>query len=234
MSRLPARLVLVRHGESVWNREDRFTGWTDVGLTERGRRQAAAVGRRLRTIPFRKAFCSDMKRAWESLEIILETAEQIAVPIERSVDLNERNYGELQGLVKRETAARFGARKVRLWRRSWAVAPPGGESLKDAATRMVPYFRARVLPVAKPGTNVLLVAHGNTLRAIAMELERLTPKQVEQLDFGTGAALAYEIDPFGAVISHRMLMAGMDYTGREHSVLHAVERRRRNANGDRL
>jgi 2,3-bisphosphoglycerate-dependent phosphoglycerate mutase len=200
--------VLVRHGESLWNREDRFTGWTDVGLTELGRRQAASAGRRLRSIPFRKAFSSNLERARESLTLVLEAAGQSRVPVESSAALDERNYGRLQGLVKRETVARFGARQVQKWRRSWAAKPPGGESLKDAAARILPYFRARVLRAVVKGANILLVAHGNTLRVIAMELERLTPKQVEALDFGTGAVLMYEFSLAGDILSRRMLIDG--------------------------
>ena len=192
-------LVLIRHGQSQWNLEDRFTGWIDVPLTDAGReeaRQGAALIRRLR---FDRAFTSALQRAHETLRIVLETIGQPDVPTEQDAALNERHYGDLQGLNKAETAERFGARQVHLWRRSYDVAPPNGESLKDTAARTLPYFHTTILPHVKAAETVLVSAHGNSLRSIVMELDRLTQEQVTKLELATGAPIIYEINERGAV-----------------------------------
>src|SRR5258706_11897873 len=173
-----ALLVLVRHGESQWNLENRFTGWVDVPLTETGRREAQRAATLLDGLRFDRAFTSVLQRAIETLDIILRAIGQTDLPIERSAALNERHYGELQGLNKAETAQKFGAEQVHIWRRSYDIAPPGGESLKDTAARTLPYFEQAIVPHLRAGENVLVAAHGNSLRSIVMHLDRLSPAEV--------------------------------------------------------
>jgi len=198
-------LVLLRHGESQWNLENRFTGWVDVPLSEKGREEARRAGERLRRIRFDRAFTSLLKRAADTLDIALETLGQTGIPIDRDQALNERHYGDLQGLNKAETAKKYGDQQVHIWRRSYDVAPPGGESLKDTAARTLPAFEAKILPQVKAGENVLVAAHGNSLRAIVMHLDGLTKEQVLELNIGTGVPLVYEIDASGRVTNKRIL-----------------------------
>jgi 2,3-bisphosphoglycerate-dependent phosphoglycerate mutase len=200
-----AKLVLVRHGESQWNLENRFTGWVDVPLTDKGREEARRAGEHLRRTRFDVGFTSVLVRAIETLEIILDVIGQRDLPVERDAALNERHYGDLQGLNKAETAKKFGAEQVHLWRRSYDIAPPAGESLKDTAARALPYFEQKILPAVKRGENVLVVAHGNSLRAIVMHLDRLTKEQVLELNLATGVPLVYEIDAGGTVAEKRIL-----------------------------
>jgi 2,3-bisphosphoglycerate-dependent phosphoglycerate mutase len=188
-----ALLVLVRHGESQWNLENRFTGWVDVPLTETGRREARRAGELLRGMRFDRAYTSVLQRASETLDIILEVIGQTDLPIERDAALNERHYGDLQGLNKAETAAKFGAEQVHIWRRSYDVAPPGGESLKDTAARTLPYFERAIVPQLAAGRDVLVVAHGNSLRSIVMHLDRLTKEQVLALNLATGVPIVYDV-----------------------------------------
>src|SRR5437879_9373811 len=173
-----ARLVLLRHGESQWNLENRFTGWVDVPLSPRGIQEAKNAGEKLRIFKFDRAFTSVLARANETLRLALETIGQTDIPIEKNKALNERMYGELQGLNKAETAKKYGDEQVKIWRRSYDVAPPNGESLKDTADRTLPYFNTRILPLVKAGKNLLVSAHGNSLRSIVMELDQLTREQV--------------------------------------------------------
>ncbi|MBI4346639.1 MAG: 2,3-bisphosphoglycerate-dependent phosphoglycerate mutase [Elusimicrobia bacterium] len=194
------KLVLVRHGQSQWNLENRFTGWVDVSITEKGAEEAHRAGRALKGQTFELAFTSELKRAHETLAIILAELGQKGLPTERSKAINERHYGDLQGLNKAETAQKFGDKQVHIWRRSYDVAPPNGESLKDTAERALPYFREKILPAVKAGKNVLVVAHGNSLRAIVMELDSLTQEQVMELNIGTCEPIAYEIDATGKVL----------------------------------
>jgi 2,3-bisphosphoglycerate-dependent phosphoglycerate mutase len=186
---------LLRHGESQWNLENRFTGWVDVPLTDKGRAEAKRAGERLKQtgIRFAQCFTSVLQRAEETLRIVLEELGATDLPIARDVALNERHYGDLQGLNKAETAKRFGEEQVHIWRRSYDVAPPGGESLKDTAARTLPYFTAHVAPRLASGENVLVVAHGNSLRSIVMDLEKLTREQVLELNLATGVPLVYEL-----------------------------------------
>lgn len=186
------RLVLVRHGESQFNLANRFTGWTDVPLTDRGRREATEAGAALRDMAFDRAFCSGLIRSIESAHLLLAAAEQPDVPLVQAVELNERRYGDLEGLGKDEAIARFGEAQVHLWRRSYLAAPPGGESLADATARILPFVRARILPPAGTG-NVLVLAHGNTLRAIVRELRRLTDEELMRFDIPTGTILIFRI-----------------------------------------
>jgi 2,3-bisphosphoglycerate-dependent phosphoglycerate mutase len=189
-------LVLLRHGQSQWNLENRFTGWEDVPLTELGREEARRAGKLLRESGIRLAFAftSELVRAQETLSIVLEELGTGDLPIERSQALNERHYGDLQGLNKAETAQKFGDEQVHIWRRSYDVAPPGGESLKDTAARTLPYFAASIAPQLQAGHNVLVSAHGNSLRSIVMDLEKLTRDEVLALNIATGVPIVYELD----------------------------------------
>jgi 2,3-bisphosphoglycerate-dependent phosphoglycerate mutase len=196
----PATLTLVRHGQSVWNLQNRFTGWVDVPLTEKGRAEARRAGKLVRDIRFDRAYTSGLRRAQESLELMMDTYGR-KLPVARSRALNERHYGALQGLDKALTAKRVGEETVHRWRRSWDVAPPGGESLQMTAQRTMPYFKRNILRDLKRGKNVLVVAHGNSLRSIVKELEGLTPDQVTGLRIDTGVPLVYRIGPDGKVLS---------------------------------
>jgi 2,3-bisphosphoglycerate-dependent phosphoglycerate mutase len=194
------KIVLLRHGESQWNLENRFTGWVDIPLTDKGREEARRAGELIKDIPFDQGFTSVLIRAIESLEIALRAAGQINVPIIKDAALNERKYGDLQGLNKDETAKKFGAEQVHIWRRSYDVRPPGGESLKDTAERTLPYFDSTIMPLAKAGKNILVCAHGNSLRSIIMELDKLTKEQVLELNIATGVPIVYDIDSTGEVL----------------------------------
>lgn len=189
-----ATLVLVRHGESQWNLENRFTGWVDIPLTEKGREEARKAGEKIKGIQFDKAYTSALIRAQATLDIILNVIGQSKLPIEKDQALNERHYGDLQGLNKAETAKKFGDEQVHIWRRSYDIAPPKGESLKDTAARTLPYFERKIIPDLKAGKNILVAAHGNSLRSIVMNLDKLTKEQVLQLNLGTGVPIIYEFD----------------------------------------
>src|SRR3989338_11266707 len=194
-----SKLVLVRHGESQWNLENRFTGWVDVPLSPKGEEEAKVAGGKLKGIIFKKAFTSLLIRAQNSLSIILDVLGQKNIPVEKSQALNERHYGDLQGLNKAETAKKFGDEQVKIWRRSYDIAPPNGESLKDTAARTLPYFDKRIMKDVKDGKNVIVAAHGNSLRSIVMELDQLTKEQVLELNLGTGKPIVYDIDNTGKV-----------------------------------
>jgi 2,3-bisphosphoglycerate-dependent phosphoglycerate mutase len=200
-----ARLVLLRHGESQWNLENRFTGWVDVPLSPRGIQEAKNAGDKLRGFRFDRAFTSVLARANETLRLVLEALDQTNIPIEKDKALNERMYGELQGLNKAETAKKYGEAQVKIWRRSYDVKPPGGESLKDTADRVLPYYESRIKPCLLKGETILVSAHGNSLRALVMELEQLSREQVLELNIPTGEPLLYELDNSGTVVSHRYL-----------------------------
>jgi 2,3-bisphosphoglycerate-dependent phosphoglycerate mutase len=207
-----ATLILVRHGQSQWNLENRFTGWIDVPLTEAGRAEARRAGELIRTqgIRFDVAYTSVLTRAIETLQIILSVLGQGGIPIIQDQALNERHYGELQGMNKDEMRRRFGEPQVRLWRRSYDVAPPGGESLKDTAARTIPFFESRILADLKTGRQALVSAHGNSLRSIVMHLDRLTKEEVLALEIPTGVPIRYEIRPAGTVSSKEILTVGDD------------------------
>jgi 2,3-bisphosphoglycerate-dependent phosphoglycerate mutase len=200
-----ARLILLRHGESQWNLENRFTGWVDVPLSPRGIQEAKDAGEKLRSFKFDRAFTSVLTRAIETLRLVLEAIGQTGIPIEKDKALNERMYGELQGLNKDETAKKYGEQQVKIWRRSYDVRPPGGESLKDTAERVLPYYEQTIKPYLLKGEAVLVAAHGNSLRALIMELEQLSREQVLELNVPTGAPLLYELDKTGKVVDHRYL-----------------------------
>jgi 2,3-bisphosphoglycerate-dependent phosphoglycerate mutase len=197
------RLVLLRHGESQWNLENRFTGWVDVPLSPRGIQEAKGAGEKLRGFRFDRAFTSVLTRATETLRLVLEVIGQSGIPIEKDKALNERLYGELQGLNKAETAKKYGEEQVKIWRRSYDVRPPGGESLKDTAERVLPYFEQKIKPHLLNGETILIAAHGNSLRALVMELDHLSKEQVLELNIPTGAPLLYETDHTGKVLSRR-------------------------------
>jgi len=213
------KLVLVRHGQSQWNLENRFTGWVDVPLSEKGREEARQAGISLKGMRFDCAFTSVLRRAQDTLRIILEQIEQTSLPTEKDQALNERHYGALQGLNKKETAAKYGDEQVHIWRRSYDVPPPAtqtelnpegiSESLKDTAARTLPYFNSRILPLVKSGKNVLVAAHGNSLRSIVMDLEHMTREQVLELNIPTGVPITYEIDYAGRVLSNNRQSASV-------------------------
>ena len=202
-----ATLALVRHGQSQWNLENRFTGWEDVPLTDKGRAEAKRAGELLRDegVRFDCAFTSELARAQDTLAIMLEVLGQTDLPTTRHKALNERHYGSLQGLNKAETAEKYGDEQVHIWRRSYDVPPPDGESLKDTAARTLPYFDGTVVPEVTAGRNVLVAAHGNSLRSIVMRLDALSREEVLQLNIDTGVPLVYEIDANASVGSKRIL-----------------------------
>ena len=188
-------LVLVRHGESEWNLKNLFTGWRDIDLTENGVAEARAAGRKLKAegISFDVGFTSVLVRARRSLDLMLDELGQTKIPIFRDKALNERDYGDLSGLNKDDARARWGAEQVHIWRRSYDVAPPGGESLKDTAARVLPYYIQEILPSVLRGNRVLIAAHGNSLRALVMVLERLSPDDIVRREIGTGVPLIYRL-----------------------------------------
>jgi 2,3-bisphosphoglycerate-dependent phosphoglycerate mutase len=198
-------LVLLRHGESQWNLENRFTGWVDVPLSEKGIKEAREAGEKLKGYAFDRAFTSVLKRANDTLRIVLEIIGQTGIPIERDQALNERHYGDLQGLNKAETAQKYGDAQVKLWRRSYDVQPPNGESLKDTAARVLPYWEKKIAPCLAKHEHILIAAHGNSLRSLVMHLDRLTQQQVLELNIPTGVPLLYEFDDAGRETGHRYL-----------------------------
>jgi 2,3-bisphosphoglycerate-dependent phosphoglycerate mutase len=200
-------LVLVRHGESEWNRENLFTGWRDVGLTQKGTAEARTAGRRLKAEGFRFSFgfTSALVRAQHSLDLMLDELRQKAIPIIKDQALNERDYGDLSGLNKDNAREKWGEEQVSVWRRSYDVAPPGGESLKDTAARVLPYYLQEILPRVLRGENVLIAAHGNSLRALAMVLERLSPAEIVKREIATGVPLIYRLNADSTVAEHREL-----------------------------
>lgn len=187
-----AKLVIVRHGQSQWNLENRFTGWVDVDLAPKGIEEAHAAGQKLKGYEFDMAFTSALKRAQRTLDIILEEM-GVELPITRNEALNERMYGDLQGMNKDEAREKFGEEQVHIWRRSYDTPPPGGESLKLTADRVLPYFEKEIVPQLKAGKNIIIAAHGNSLRALVMSLEDLTPEQILKTEIPTGAPRLYEL-----------------------------------------
>lgn len=189
------RLVLVRHGQSEGNLKNVFTGWRDLGLTEWGIAEAGGVAQRLQALDVRFdiAFTSRLRRAWQSCSIVLETMGQSDVRQCCDASLNERDYGDLTGLNKDEARTRWGDGQVHLWRRSYDVAPPGGESLKDTSARVLPFFIQTILPGVMRGERTLVVAHGNSLRSVVMLLDRLSPEAVTSVEFATGDIHLYRL-----------------------------------------
>lgn len=215
-----SQLILMRHGESLWNKQNLFTGWVDVPLTQKGIEEAMQAGRKLKNAPIDLIFTSMLVRAQETLAIAMafheggktpvfvhpkegkleewgqiygEEAKSSLIPVFRAWELNERMYGELQGLNKAETAEKFGKEQVHIWRRSFDQAPPKGESLKTCSERTIPYFKKEILPPLESGKNVLVSAHGNSLRSIIMWIEKLSPEEVVSLELTLGEPLYYRL-----------------------------------------
>jgi 2,3-bisphosphoglycerate-dependent phosphoglycerate mutase len=188
-------LVLVRHGQSDWNLKNLFTGWKDPDLTERGIAEAKAAGQRLKALglSFDVAYTSALTRAQHTLKLVLDELGTPALPTTRDQALNERDYGDLSGLNKDDARARWGEEQVHLWRRSYDVPPPGGESLKDTVARVLPYYMQAILPRVMRGERVLVAAHGNSLRALIMVLDGLTTKTIPSLELATGIPLVYRL-----------------------------------------
>ena len=210
-----AKLILLRHGESQWNLENRFTGWVDVPLSPKGEQEAKAAGEKLKSYTFDKAFTSKLQRANNTLKYILQANGQINLPTEYDTALNERHYGALQGLNKAETAKKYGEDQVKIWRRSYDVPPPKektelnpdgtSESLKDTAARTLPYWEKKIFPEIKNGKNIIVAAHGNSLRSIVMHLDKLTKEEVLELNIPTGAPLLYIFDANGTIVEKKYL-----------------------------
>jgi 2,3-bisphosphoglycerate-dependent phosphoglycerate mutase len=224
------KLVLLRHGESTWNKENRFTGWTDVDLSEKGRQEAAEAGQLLKEagFTFDRAYTSVLKRALRTCWAALDALDLLWIPVEKSWRLNERHYGALQGLNKAETAAKYGDEQVHIWRRSFDVLPPlleksderhpshdpryrgvqdlpAGEALKQTVDRMLPYWDQTIAPEVKRGQRVLIAAHGNSLRALVMHLDKMSKEEIMELNIPTGIPLVYELDEGLKPIRHYYL-----------------------------
>lgn len=201
-------LVLVRHGQSEWNLKNLFTGWKDVGLTDTGIAEAHAAGKALKAenMVFDVAFTSKLSRAQDTLKIMLEELGAPNLEVIEDPALNERDYGDLTGLNKDDARAKWGDEQVHIWRRSFDIPPPGGESLKDTADRTLPYFEKEILPRVKRGENVLIAAHGNSLRALVMVLENMSAEDITQLNIATGSPIAYTLNDEGNVVSKAELI----------------------------
>jgi len=201
-------LVLVRHGQSEWNRRNLFTGWRDPDLTEQGVAEAERAGQLLlaQGIRFDIGFTSVLLRAKRTLSLILDELGQPDLPTVADPALNERDYGELSGLNKDEARAKWGDDKVLMWRRSYDIPPPGGESLKDTAARVLPFYKTRIWPAVKGGKNVIVTAHGNSIRALIMYLEELSAQQIIEREVATGAPMVYRLTMHGHVEDRRDLV----------------------------
>ena len=191
---MKSKLVLVRHGQSEWNAKNLFTGWKDPKLTDLGIQEAIKAGDLLETrnLKFDLMFTSDLFRAQETGRLILEQMNHADIQVIKDQSLNERNYGDLAGLNKDEAREKWGEEQVHIWRRSFDVPPPGGESLKNTAERVLPYFDQEIMPKVKEGLNILVAAHGNSLRALVMELEKISSEEIVKLEIATGDPLTYE------------------------------------------
>ncbi len=187
-------LILLRHGQSQWNLENRFTGWVDVDLAPKGVEEARRAGELLRDLPIDLVFTSVLTRAIRTADIALETAGKNGLPMEKNQALNERHYGDLQGMNKDEMRKQFGNEQVHIWRRSYDTPPPNGESLKDTLERVLPYYEANIAPQLRAGKNVLIAAHGNSLRALIKHLEHISSDEITQLNIPTGVPRVYELD----------------------------------------
>ena len=189
-------LVLIRHGQSEWNEKNLFTGWKDPKLTPRGVDEAIKAGKELKEAgySFDKMFTSNLFRAQDTGRIILEQMNTPSIEVIKNVSLNERNYGDLAGLNKDEARKKWGEDQVHIWRRSFDVPPPGGESLKDTAERVLPYYKENIIPELIEGLNILVAAHGNSLRALVMELEEISSEEIVELEISTGVPLVYKFE----------------------------------------
>jgi len=202
-------LVLVRHGQSEWNLKNLFTGWRDVDLTDKGVAEAQAAGRQLKVLGLRfdVAYTSALVRAQRTMDLMLEELGQRSLPVIRDQALNERDYGDLSGLNKDDARKRWGEEQVHIWRRSYDVAPPGGESLKDTAARVLPYYIQDILPRVLRGERVLVSAHGNSLRALVMVLDHLSPQEIVKREIATGVPLIYRLNPDSSVAERKVMAA---------------------------
>jgi 2,3-bisphosphoglycerate-dependent phosphoglycerate mutase len=200
-------LVLVRHGQSEWNLKNLFTGWRDVGLTEKGVEEAQSAGSKLREegLTFDIAYTSALKRAQDTLTLILEELGQPGLETVKNLALNERDYGDLTGLNKDDARKKWGEDQVLIWRRSYDVAPPGGESLKDTLARALPYYVRHIQPDVLSGRKTLVAAHGNSLRALIMAIEGLSPDQILKRELDTGVPIVYELGADSRPLSVRIL-----------------------------
>ncbi len=202
-------LVLVRHGQSDWNLKNLFTGWRDIDLTDKGVAEAREAGRKLKAqgIKFDVAFTSALIRAQRTLDLMLQEMAQTDIPVFKDQALNERDYGDLSGLNKDDARKKWGEEQVHIWRRSYDVAPPGGESLKDTLARTLPYYVTEILPRVLRGERVLIAAHGNSLRALVMVLEKLDKQSILKREIGTGVPIIYRLDADSTVKSKLDLAA---------------------------
>ncbi|MGD0038644.1 MAG: 2,3-bisphosphoglycerate-dependent phosphoglycerate mutase [Bacteroidota bacterium] len=210
-----SNLVLLRHGESQWNLENRFTGWVDIPLSSKGEQEAHQAGEKLKGYKFDKGYTSVLRRAIDTMDIVLKIIDQTKLPVERDKALNERHYGALQVLNKDDIGRQYGFDQLKIWRRSYDVPPPKdvtelnpdgiSESLKDTAARTLPYFEAKIIPDVLAGKNMIVAAHGNSLRSIVMRLDNLTREQVLELNIPTGVPLLYVYNSNGKITEHRYL-----------------------------
>lgn len=198
-------LVLIRHGQSQWNLENRFTGWIDIPLSPKGEEEARKAGEKLKGYKFDKVYTSVLQRAIKTYEIANETAGLGDLPVEQDKALNERMYGDLQGLNKDDCRKKFGDEQVHIWRRSYDIPPPNGESLKDTAERVLPYYHEKIEPDLKSGKNILVVAHGNSLRALIMYIENISKEEILKLEIPTGEPIVYELDKDAKIVSKKEL-----------------------------
>ena len=194
-------LILVRHGQSEWNLLNQWTGWNDIELTDQGRREAKKAAGLLKDIEIHRAHTSDLKRAQETLDIILKELGRSDIDVKKSHKIKERHYGDLTGMNKDEAKAKYGEKQFKLYRRSWDVPPPNGESLKDTADRAIPYYEEEILKDIKEGHNVIVAAHGNSLRAIVKHLEDIADDKIAELEIGTGVIHVYEMDSDGKIVN---------------------------------
>ena len=195
-------LVLVRHGQSEWNAKNLFTGWKNPGLTETGVKEAISAGKLIKDekINFDTMYTSELIRAQLTGNTILEIINQSDIPIIKDIALNERNYGSLAGLNKDDARKKWGEEQVHIWRRSYDVPPPDGESLKNTAERVLPYFNKEILPKVVSGSNILIAAHGNSLRSLIMQLDELSKEEILNLEIPTGAPIKYKFDEHGKIV----------------------------------
>ena len=195
-------LVLVRHGQSEWNAKNLFTGWKDPGLSDEGIKEASVAGSSIKSenIFFDEMFTSELKRAQITGKIILEAVNQLEIPINKNIALNERNYGSLAGLNKDDARKKWGEEQVHIWRRSFDIPPPDGESLKNTAERVLPYFNEEILPKVINGSNILIAAHGNSLRSLIMQLDNISEADIVNLEIPTGAPIKYIFNEDGSIL----------------------------------